>query len=98
MEKEKTSKKALRHVIEDSMQEALKALELPEPGKKVKKVLHRDSKKLATLFANVIKREDKKKKKAAKFLDSAVNKGKAKKKDKKQKVSAQEQPQQLEAV
>jgi hypothetical protein len=97
MEKEKTSRKALRHVIEDSMQEALKALELPEPGKKVKKVLHRDSKKLATLFANVIKREDKKKKKAAKFMDSAV-KGKAKKKDKKQKQSAQEQPQQLEAV
>ena len=97
MEKEKTSKKALRHVIEDSMQEALKALELPEPGKKVKKVLHRDSKKLATLFANVIKREDKKKKKAAKFLDSAV-KGKAKKKDKKVKQTAQEQPQQLEAV
>ena len=95
MEKEKTSKKALRHVIEDSMQGALKALELPEPGKKVKKVLHRDSKKLASLFASVMKRENKKKKKAAKFMESAV-KGKAKKKEKKKTV--QEQPQQLEAV
>ena len=100
MEKEKTSKKALRHVIEDSMQEALKSLELPEPGKKVRKVLHRDSKKLASIFADAIKRADKKKKKAARFMESAV-KGKAAKKDsakKKKRQTVQEQPQQLEAV
>ena len=97
MEKQKTSKKALRHLIEDSMQDALKALELPEPGKKVKKVLHRNSKELASLFVNVIKHEDKKKRKAAKFMESAV-KGKAKKKDNKKKVSAVVQPQHLEAV
>ncbi|HTF19855.1 MAG TPA: hypothetical protein VK658_17405 [Chryseolinea sp.] len=97
MENQKTSKKALRHLIEDSMQEALKVLQLPDPGKKVTKVLHRNSRKLATLFANVIKHEDKKKKKAAKFMESAV-KGKAKKKDKKKKQPALEQPQHLEAV
>lgn len=81
MEKEKTSKKALRHLIEDSMQDALKSLELPEPGKKVKKVLHSNSKKLATIFADVIKHENKKKKKAARFMENAV-KGKSKKKSK----------------
>lgn len=97
MENQKTSKKALRHLIEDSMQDALKGLQLPEPGKKVKKVLHRNSKKLATLFANVIKHEDKKKKKAAKFMESAV-KGRSKKKDKKKNQGVVEQPQQLEAV
>lgn len=96
MENQKTSKKALRHLIEDSMQEALKVLQLPDPGKKVKKVLHRNSKKLATLFADVIKREDKKKKKAAKFMESAV-KGKAKKKDSKTQP-VREHPQHLEAV
>lgn len=82
MEKQKTSKKALRNLIEDSLQDALKSLELPESGKKVKKVLHRDSKKLASIFSNVIRREEKKKKKAAKFVESAV-KGKKKDKNKK---------------
>ena len=96
MENQKTSKKALRHLIEDSMQEALKTLELPESGKKVKKVLHRNSRKLASIFSNVIKNQEKKKKKAAKFMESAV-KGKTKKKDKKKVVNAQE-PMPLEAV
>jgi hypothetical protein len=82
MEKTKTSKKALRSLINDSMQEAIKKLELPEPGKKVKKLLHRNSKRLAEVYANVIKRESKKKRKAEKFMEDAV-KGKGKKKEKK---------------
>lgn len=86
MEQTKTSKKALRNLIEDSMQEALKSLQLPDPGKKVSKVLHRSSKKLAAIFSDVIKHEDKKKKKAAKFMERAV--GKNKKKDKKKGVIA----------
>ena len=69
MENKKTSKKALRGLINDSMEEALTNLELPKPGKKVKKLLQRNSKKLAEIFANVIKREDKKKKKAGKFME-----------------------------
>ena len=77
MEKVKTSKKALRGLISDSIQEALKGLQLPEPGKKVKKVLNRNSKKLAAIFADVIKKEDKKKRKASKFMENAVN-GKSK--------------------
>jgi hypothetical protein len=74
MEKTKTSKKALRSLIEDSMKEAIGTLELPKPTKKVNKLLQRNSKKLASLFADMIRREIKKKKKAVKS-----------KKDKKQK-------------
>lgn len=77
MEKVKTSKKALRGLISDSIQEALKSLQLPDPGKKVKKVLSRNSKKLAAIFSDVIKKEDKKKRKAARFMENAV-KGKSK--------------------
>lgn len=83
MEKTKTSKKALRSLINDSLQEALAKLELPEPSKKVKKLLHRNSKKLATLFAHSMKRDDRRKRKAEKFMEDAV--GGKKKKSKKAK-------------
>ena len=96
MEKTKTSRKALRGLIEDSMQDALSHLELPAPTKKVKKVLHRNSKKLASIFANVLKREDKKKRKAANFMENAV-KGKSKKNKKSKEVKLEKQ-QNLEAV
>ncbi len=77
MEKTKTSKKSLKGLINNSMLEALTALELPGPSKKAKKLLQRNSKKLAAIFANAIKREDKKKKKAEKFMES-VTKGTSK--------------------
>jgi hypothetical protein len=81
MEKNKKSKKALRGLINDSMREAISSLELPEPTKKVKKLLQRNSKKLASIFADVLKREEKKKRKAEKFIEDAVNiKGKKRKK------------------
>lgn len=78
MEETKTSKKALRGLINDSMQEALNSLELPQPGKKAKKLLRNNSKKLAAIFANVMKRQEKKKRKAAKFMEKAVT-GKSRK-------------------
>lgn len=96
MEKTKTSKKALRGLINDSMQDALKSLELPQAGKKVKKLVQRNSKKLASVFADVIRREDKKKKKAAKFMEDAV-KGKSGK-NKKSKEVKMEKHQKLETV
>lgn len=83
MEKTKTSKKALRGLIVDSMKEAIGTLELPKPTKKVNKLLQRNSKKLASLFADMIRRENKKKKKEEKFMEDG---GKAKsKKEKKSK-------------
>ncbi|WP_276370390.1 hypothetical protein [Chryseolinea sp. H1M3-3] len=81
MEKTKTSKKALRSLIEDSMKEAIGTLELPKPTKKVNKLLQRNSKKLASLFADMIRRENKKIKKAEKFMEDG-GKVKAKKEKK----------------
>jgi hypothetical protein len=78
MEKVKTSKKALRGLINDSIQEALKSLQLPAAGKKAGKVVEQNAKKLASIYADVIKRENKKIKKAAKFMEDAV-KGKSRK-------------------
>jgi hypothetical protein len=69
MEKTKTSKKALKGLIADSMKDAIGTLELPKPTKKVNKLLQRNSKKLASLFADMIRRENKKKKKAEKFME-----------------------------
>ena len=100
METQKTSKKALRHLIEGYMQDVMKTLALPEPDKKVKKVLHRNSKKLAVIFSEAIKHEEKKKRKATKSLESAV-KSKAGKKNKDKKKAKQpvaEQPLHAEAV
>jgi hypothetical protein len=74
MEKLKTSKKALRILIADSMKEAIGTLELPQPTKKVNKLLQRNSKKLASVFADMIRRENKKKKKAEKFMEDAKSK------------------------
>jgi hypothetical protein len=87
MEKNKTSKKALRSLIEDSTQEALSRLELPEATKKVKKLIGRSAKKLAEAYAEILKREEKKKKKVEKFIDEAVKGGrKSTKKNKKTKA------------
>jgi DNA integrity scanning protein DisA with diadenylate cyclase activity len=83
MEKTKTSKKALKGLIADSMKEAIGTLELPQPTKKVNKLLKRNSKKLASVFADMIRRENKKKKKAEKFMEDAVKtKSKKEKKSK----------------
>lgn len=96
MENKKTSKKALRSLISESMEEAIRTLELPQPGKKVKKLLQRNAKRLATVYAHVLKRENKKKKKAEKFMEDAVN-GKSKK-GKKTKEAKAEKRHELETV
>lgn len=72
MEKIKTSKKALRSLINDSMQDVLSNLELPKPSKKVKKLMNRNAKKIASIYSDILKREDKKKKKAEKFAEDKV--------------------------
>jgi hypothetical protein len=72
MEKTKTSKKALRTLINDSMQEVIGSLELPKASKKVKKLLQRNAKKIASIYADILKREDKKKKRSEKFAEDKV--------------------------
>ena len=81
METQKRSKKVLRNLISDSMRDAISSLQLPEPSEKVKKLLNRSSKKLATVYSEILKKEEKKRRKAEKLLETAVN-GEAKKKDK----------------
>jgi hypothetical protein len=73
MDKNKGSKKALRSMINDSMREAMRHLELPEPTKKAKKVIDRSSKKLASVFSEILKREEKKKKKTEKRMNGSLN-------------------------
>lgn len=76
MEKIKVSKKALKSLLNDSMNVAIGNLELPKPSKKVKKLLDRSSKKLASEFKRILKKENSKSKKAAKdlaYVDDVLN-------------------------
>lgn len=68
MENKKVSKKALISLLNDSMHEAIGHLELPKPTKRVKKLLDRSSKKLANVFATLLKKQNKKSKKERKSL------------------------------
>ena len=88
MENNKVSKKALKSLLNDSMRDAIGHLELPKPTKKVKKLLDRSSKKLASEFAGILKKENKKIKKAEKSLTYVedVLKGKNKKSKKSKEV------------
>lgn len=92
MEKIKVSKKALKSLLNDSMRDALGNLELPKPTKKVRKLLSRSSKKLASEFAHILKKESRKSKKAEKALAYVddVLKGKKNKKSKEAKLQAVE--------
>lgn len=76
MEKIKVSKKALKSLLSDSMNVAIGNLELPKPSKKVKRLLDRSSKKLASEFKRILKKENSKSKKAVKdlaYVDDALN-------------------------
>ena len=92
MEKIKVSKKALKSLLNDSMRDALGNLELPKPTKKVRKLLSRSSKKLASEFAHILKKESRRAKKAEKALTYVddVLKGKKTKKSKEAKLQAVE--------
>ncbi|HOX82287.1 MAG TPA: hypothetical protein PLJ60_04935 [Chryseolinea sp.] len=90
MEKKTTSKKALRSLINDSMQEVISSLELPKPSKKVRKLINRNAKKIASIYTDLLKREDKKKRKEQKLSHDKVKannkKGKTIKAPKKQEL------------
>jgi hypothetical protein len=77
---EKKSKKELRTLIQETIKDSIKKLDLPAPTKKVSKLVDRNSKKLAAVYAEILKKEDKKKKKAEKFLNEAIHGNKKKQK------------------
>ena len=58
----KVSKKALRHLLKDSVQQSIVTLELPEPNKKVKKIISRSARKMANIFSHLLKKEYKRSK------------------------------------
>lgn len=62
MEKKKVSKKALRSLLKDSLQQSIGHLELPKPNKKVKKIINRSTRKMAVEFSNLLKKEFKRSK------------------------------------
>jgi hypothetical protein len=92
MEKNKVSKKALKSLLNDSMRDAIGHLELPKPTKKVQKLLDKSSKKLASEFATILKKQSRKEKKAEKALAYVDNvlKGKKAKKGKQSRLQAVE--------
>ena len=91
MEKSKVSKKALKSLLNDSMNVAIGNLELPKPSKKVIKLLDRSSKKLASEFKRILKKENSKSKKTEKdlaYVDDVLNGKKSRKSRKLQPVEA----------
>ena len=84
----KISKKALKALLNDSMHVAIGNLELPEPTKKVKKLIDKSSKKLASEFAAILKKELRKMRKHDRSLTYVedVLKGKKIKKNKEAKL------------
>lgn len=74
MEKITVSKKALRSLLKDSMEQTIGHLELPKPNKKVKKIINRTTRKMAAEFASLLRKEFKRTTKKAK---SAVHKATA---------------------
>ena len=62
MEHKKVSRKALRSLLKDSLQQSIGHLELPKPNKKVKKLINRTTKKMAVEFSHILKKEFKRSK------------------------------------
>ncbi len=71
METKKVSKKALRILLKDSLQETLGHLELPKPNKKVKKIISRTTRKMAAEFAHLLKKDYKRSKPKKAKVESA---------------------------
>jgi hypothetical protein len=57
LEKKKVSKKALRSLLKDSLQQSIGQLELPKPNKKVNKIISRSTRKMAVEFSHLLKKE-----------------------------------------
>ena len=89
MEKVKISRKDLAHLVNNSMREAISKLELPKATKKLEKLIAKSSKKIASEFSELIKKEHKKAKKAQKEVTYIEDVLADKKKGKKKKARTQ---------
>ena len=82
MENNKVSKKALKSLLNDSMREAIGRLQLPQPTKKVEKLISKSSKRIASEFSSILKKQNKKEKETTKsltFVEDVLNGKKHKK-------------------
>lgn len=82
MEPSKLKKKALRRQLKRSLREAISSLELPEANAKVKKIIKRNSKQLAGIFADMLKKQARKDRKARKSINLMKDVLSGKKKEK----------------
>ena len=72
MEKnKKVSKKALRSLLKDTVEQSIVHLELPEPNKKVKRLINRTAKKMAVEYSHLLKKEFKRSKPKKAKADSS---------------------------
>ena len=62
MDRKKVSKKELRNQLKDAVEQSILSLELPQPNKKVKKIIDRTVKKMAPEFLQLLKKEFKRSK------------------------------------
>lgn len=72
MNAKRQSRKALKSLINDAFREALSHLDLPPATKKIKKHIENDAKKIAGVYVELMKKEEKKKRKAEKKIQKAL--------------------------
>ncbi|GEM_PF-2256046 len=65
----KVSKKALRGLLKDTVKRSIGDLHLPEPNKKVKRIISRSTRKMASAYASLLKKEMKRSKPKKNKLD-----------------------------
>ncbi len=73
MNAEKSSKKVLKNRLADAFLNSLSNLDLPEPSKKIRKVIARQAKEVAEIYLDILKKEEKKQKKAEKVMKKALS-------------------------
>ena len=90
METKKVSKKALKSLLNDSMRDAIGRLQLPEPTKRVNKLIDKSSKRLASEFTAILKKQTRKENATEKAMADVEKllSGKKHKKSKKAKIKS----------
>lgn len=73
MNVEKTSKKVLKDRLTDAFLNSLANLDLPQPSKKIRKAVAKQSKEVAAIYSDILKKEAKKQKKAEKLMNKALS-------------------------
>ncbi len=73
MNAEKTSKKVLKNKLTEVFLNSLTSLDLPQPSKKIRKVVAKQSKEVAAIYSDILKKEARKQRKAEKLMNKALS-------------------------